>query len=370
MRITGFDVRRVAIPLAETVQWVGASESVNDVLMLRLSTDAGCFGLSQKKVHLGWSSAMTMAQCATELEQVYRPLLMGRDALDADAIWASLDGIAAWSPCKVLIDIALHDLAARAAGLPMWRYLGGESGDVAVLGFIARGKTASRIALMHQQIDRFGFTGFKIKVGSDADEDIAFIAAARSEFGDQLLLRADANWGYAAPDVLRIAERLAKLNVADFEDPCDLTDRALRRDLFANSALPLVIDNSINSRRAALEAIDDGAPRMALKVSRLGYRISHQIVDDCIAAQVKVVAGSMTESAIGALGAIHFYAGHPAFAFSPAEDGYFLTLKDDVSPRPAVTRGIVALGDGPGLSPDWDDKRMQRYSRALEAAEW
>lgn len=364
MRITAIDVRRVAIPLAEEVRWVGASESFNDLLMLRITTNEAVFGLAQKKVHIAWSG-MSMADCAAELLHVYRPILVGRDPLDAEAIWTELDDISGWSPSKVLIDIALHDVGARASRLPMWRHLGGGSGDVAVLGFIARGDIDERLETMQAQIAQFGFRGFKIKIGGDESDDLAFLTAVRDRFGSDLLLRVDANWGYAPDRVLQISDRLAALGVEDFEDPCPLVDRSARRALFAQSALPLVIDNPITSRQAALEAIEDGAPRMALKVSRLGYRICRQIVADCDAAGVGVVAGSMTESAIGALGALHFHAGHRQFSFSPSEDGYFLTLPDDISARPIVRDGIVALGEGPGISPDWDEEKMRRYARPI-----
>lgn len=367
MRITGCDIRRVAIPLEKEVRWVGASESANDLLMLRISTDAaGVFGLSQKKVHLAWSG-MTSAAAAKALSEVYEPLLKGRDPLDAETLWDEIDRIPGWSPAKVLVDIALHDIAARAASQPMWRFLGGVGDQVPLLGFVARGGIVERLAMMRNQVERFGFTGFKIKIGGDTSADLDFLRQVRGEFGPDLLLRVDANWGYAPERVLEIAEALAALGVEDFEDPCALQDREVRRRLFAEGALPIVVDHAIASPEAARAVIEDGAQRIALKVSRLGYRQCVQIAAACRAAGVAVVAGSMTECATGALASLHFHAGHPEFAGSPAEDGYFLTLPDDVCERPQSPGGAVALGDAPGISSDWDDAKMWRYAVPLDA---
>ena len=142
MKITRFDIRLVSIPLPEVVRWSNVSEAANELLTLRIETDDGVFGLAQKKIHPVWAG-MTSRMVAQELNEVYGPMLRGLDPLRTEQIWAQIDRVVGWSATKALLDIALHDVAARAAGLPMWKYLGGWNNEVEVFGF------NSRFALVH-----------------------------------------------------------------------------------------------------------------------------------------------------------------------------------------------------------------------------
>lgn len=365
MEIAGFDIRLIVSPLAREVAWAGGvSETANEMLTLRIETDGGLFGLAQKKIHPAWSG-MSLAMAARELREVLLPLLKGMDPLRPECIWAKIDALSGWSPARVLIDIALTDLAARAAGLPVWKYLGGWSDTVELLGFNARGESKARLATIAAEIERFGYRGYKIKIGTDADKDIGFLRMVRAEFPG-LRIRVDANSGYDLETALRVSRHLADLGVEDFEDPCLLTGKSVRRALQRKSAVPVVVDNIIDSVRAAREVLEEGTLRMALKVSRLGYRRATEIVSHCRAFGCRVIAGSMTESTLGALGAMHFHAAHRDFAWSPSEESYFATLAQDAFPMPRIVGGKVVLGDQPGLAPDWDREALARLTRPLD----
>lgn len=363
MQITGFDIRLVSIPLEKAVVWANLSESANQLLTLRIETDSGLFGLAQKKVHSLWSG-MSQEMAAQELRDVFLPMLRGMDPLRTERIWAKLDEVSGWSPARVLLDIALTDLAARSAGQPMWRFLGGWSNQVEVCGFNARGNASERIETIASEIDRFGFKAYKIKIGANETGDVEFLRMLRAEFPN-LRIRVDANSGYTLNEALRVASRLADLGVDDFEDPCLLKGRNVRLELQTRSPVPIVIDNVIDSVRSAIEVLEEGAQRMAIKVSRVGYRRARAIMAYCRDYGCKVVAGSMTESALGALGAIHFHGAHQDFAWSPSEESYFATLADDVFDRPAIVDGKVTLDDTPGLSGDWIPEKLARLSIPL-----
>lgn len=363
MEITGFDIRLVSIPLERQVVWANLSENANELLTLRIETDTGLFGLAQKKVHSLWSG-MSQEMAAQELRRVFLPMLRGMDPLRTERIWAKLDEVSGWSPARVLLDIALTDLAARSAGQPMWRFLGGWSDQVEVCGFNARGEARERLDVIAREIDRFGFRAYKIKIGADEAGDLEFLRMLRAEYPD-LRIRVDANSGYALDQALRVASRLADLGVDDFEDPCPLKGRNARLELLRRSPVPIVVDNVIDSVGSAVEVLEDGATRIALKVSRLGYRRTKAIMAHCRDHGCRVIAGSMTESALGALGAIHFHAAHRDFAWSPSEESYFATLADDVFDRPAIVDGTVTLDDMPGLSADWIPEKLARLSTPL-----
>jgi L-alanine-DL-glutamate epimerase-like enolase superfamily enzyme len=364
MKITNFDIRLVTIPLARPVEWSNVSEAVNEMLTLRIETDEGVFGLGQKKAHPVWAG-MTARMMAHELNEVYLPMLRGLDPLRTEQIWDRIDRVVGWSATKSLIDITLHDLAARAAGLPMWKFLGGWQDEVEVMGFIARGPTAERIAAIGKQIETCGFRAYKIKIGTDERADCQFLRDLRKEVGDDFLIRVDANSGYTLDEAIRVSGRLADIGVLNFEDPCDLQGSSVRRQLYRRSALPVIVDNIIDSVRTAQDVLEEGAMGIALKVSRLGYRRARTIMEACREHGARVVAGSLTEGALGALSALHFYGAFRDFAWSPAEDSYYATLPDDVFERPSIVGGKVKLTNRPGISGDWIAEKLDRYSVRL-----
>ena len=364
MKITGFDIRLVTIPLERIVKWSNVTEATNEMLTLRIETDEGVFGLGQKKLHPAWAG-MTARMVAHELNEVYVPMLRGLDPLRTEQIWDRIDRVAGWSATKTLIDITLHDLAARAAGLPMWKYLGGWNDHVEVMGFIARGPAVERIATIAKQVESYGFRSFNIKIGTDEKADCEFLKDIRNEFGDGLLIRVDANSGYTLDEAIRVSGRLADLGVVNFEDPCDLRGSSVRRELYRRSALPIVVDNFIDSLRSARIVLEEGALVMALKVSRLGYRQAKTIMEACREHGARVVAGSLTEGALGALSALHFHGAFRDFAWSPAEDSYFATLPDDVFERPPIVDGKITLSNRSGIAGDWIAEKLNLLSVPL-----
>src|SRR5262245_35115676 len=94
-----------------------AASPVTDGHILRLATDDGHegFGYASATPHMG----STKDTLAAELE-LFRPLVVGRDARAVEAILGALDCALHGAPqAKAAVDCALHDLNARALGVPL-----------------------------------------------------------------------------------------------------------------------------------------------------------------------------------------------------------------------------------------------------------
>ncbi|WP_048439223.1 mandelate racemase/muconate lactonizing enzyme family protein [Caenimonas sp. SL110] len=113
-------------------------------------------------------------------------------------------------------DIAMWDLAARRAGLPLWRMLGGASPNVKVYASGLNPTSPERLAAAKAQE---GHTSFKLKVGFGAERDLANLAAMRATLGDSATLMADANQAWDVEQAIDMAGRMAHFRLGWLEEP-------------------------------------------------------------------------------------------------------------------------------------------------------
>lgn len=90
-----------------------------------------------------------------------------------------------------------------------------------------------------------GFGTFKVKVGNDADGDLARVKAIRKAVAGRAKLRIDANRGYSREDGCRFASSLDPDGIELFEQPCAAEDWEANAAVAAVSAVPLMLDEPI-----------------------------------------------------------------------------------------------------------------------------
>lgn len=139
---------------------------------------------------------------------------LGREGLAATAISA--------------VDTAIHDLKARLLGLPLFKMLGSYRNSVPIYG--SGGFTTYSDRELQTQlggwVERDGCSFVKMKVGSQPDEDIGRVKAARQAIGDRATLFVDANGAYRVQQALKFADEFAEQGVGWFEEPVSSDDLA------------------------------------------------------------------------------------------------------------------------------------------------
>lgn len=124
------------LPLtAETIADFDPQDHPVGVVGARLATRSGLIGYGFTGTHAHLASDRLIAAC---IRDCYGPLLIGEDARDRTRLWAKLARYPAlqWvgragitQLALAAVDVALWDLGAKAAGLPLWRYLGGATSE-------------------------------------------------------------------------------------------------------------------------------------------------------------------------------------------------------------------------------------------------
>jgi L-alanine-DL-glutamate epimerase-like enolase superfamily enzyme len=155
-------------------------------------------------------------------------LVEGQEADDTEAIWHriwwALHYGGRGGPAMLAlsaVDIALWDLKARRAGLPLWRLLGGFDSKVpCYAGGIDLDLTIED--LLKQTDDNLakGFRAIKMKVGRpDLASDVARVGAMRDHLGQSFPLMADANMKWTVEEAIRAARALQRFDLTWLEEP-------------------------------------------------------------------------------------------------------------------------------------------------------
>jgi L-alanine-DL-glutamate epimerase-like enolase superfamily enzyme len=170
VKITAIHATPVRVPRRGTfVSSLGAdSYTLNAVV--EVETDTGITGLGEASSIWGERGIGE----ARAIEEGLAPAVIGADPLAINALVAKMDAAVAESwPAKAGIEIALHDIAGKALGVPVHALLGGAVRERILLSHSLSMGSAAEIAEEAARLVGLGYRTLKVKVGRDADADEA-----------------------------------------------------------------------------------------------------------------------------------------------------------------------------------------------------
>jgi len=167
------------------------------------------------------------------VEKVIQPLIIGEDPTNKEYIWHKVYNLLRDSgqkgmPIQALsgIDIALWDILAKKAKLPLYQLLGGKTNSkipVYGYGMMLQKKSVEELCELFKkeanQIKEKNFKAMKMKVGLGPKEDLKLVSAVREAIGDDFKLMVDANHAYNKNDALYVGRGLDEMEIYWFEEP-------------------------------------------------------------------------------------------------------------------------------------------------------
>lgn len=240
------------IPLKETLVDARHGEHVAFEVITCVVTDTeGASGLGYTFTG-GHNGAAIFATLKDEIAD----LVTGKDADRIEQIW----NLVWWTNhyggrggalvfALSALDIALWDLKAKRAGLPLWTLLGGYDPAVKCYagGIDLHLSPDELIAQSERNIAR-GFRALKMKVGREnLSEDVEKLRAMRDRFGDDFPLMIDANMKWDVPGAIRAARAFASYDPLWFEEPIIPDDIAGHARVAEEGGLPIATGENMRS---------------------------------------------------------------------------------------------------------------------------
>ncbi|MEM9027701.1 MAG: mandelate racemase/muconate lactonizing enzyme family protein [Pseudomonadota bacterium] len=144
------------------------------------------------------------------------------------------------------LDIALHDLAARRAGVPLATFLGG---SLRALRPYASGIDSRLASEMIHAAREAGYRAFKLRIGFADANAAADVGAAAADLKDGELLMVDANQAWDRETACREVDALAEIPLQWVEEPLPVDDTADNWAAVANAcAVPIAGGENMRSR--------------------------------------------------------------------------------------------------------------------------
>jgi L-alanine-DL-glutamate epimerase-like enolase superfamily enzyme len=231
VKITDIETRLLRYPLPKPFHpsWTpGAVRPYNDVVLVRVHTDEGITGV-------GAGIASYSRELEVAVEERIKPMLIGTDPMHIELIFGLLQGTTVMGhPHPWLIEIACWDILGKAAGLPVYRLLGGH--HVKLPAYVSTGALRS-VEERLDDLERFREMGFKaVKLRfhhADPREDFKVLEAVRKRFGHDFTIMVDVNQGrvhkgkdptggWTYPVALQVARELEQWDVYWMEEPLDM----------------------------------------------------------------------------------------------------------------------------------------------------
>ena len=261
MKITGVKIEKLLLELTSPFRVAFGTITHSENVMIKVTTDEGVTGYGEA-APLAFVTAETTDSVLAALE-LFRTGLIGMDPLDIEAVHAMMDGLMGGnSSAKCAVDLAMYDIRGKAAGMPVYKLLGGYSNTVLndITVSIMEPQAMADKALSYVR-DK-GYRVLKVKVGADVNDDIRALTLIREAVGPDVRLRVDANQGYDVPTALKALNAFAALGVESVEQclPAWNMEGAayLRRKA---PAIHLMLDESIHgpvdaARACRMDAAD------------------------------------------------------------------------------------------------------------------
>lgn len=286
MRITGIETRLYRIP--PTVRIEDAIQRVShwEWIVTTVSTDAGLTGTG-----FAYTLGMGGAGIREIIDGYLAPLALGEDPRDVERIWTRgwlelhANGSGGFTTLALApIDIALYDILARAAGVPLYRLLGGFRDSIPAYGSGINLHLEGEPLL--EQMRAFlarGYRAVKMKVGrEDPGEDVERVAAVRRLIGPGVALMLDANQKWTAGEAIRRASMLKPFDPFWLEEPILADDLPGHVHVRRSLGVPIAVGETLFTRyqfadyirAGAVDVVQADIPRVGgftewLKIARL-----------------------------------------------------------------------------------------------------
>ncbi len=377
MRIRTIDLWRVKSPLLKPYhlsKFYGTLTHAEAVILC-VTTDSGLEGWGEADPLMPFTEEWAGGAFMLLAERI-APRLIGRDVLDFGSLLDELaHNIAGNSCARGAVDMALHDLAGKAAGVPVYVLLGGKLRDrIPVLWPLGSESLDESLEVVSEKVSA-GYRTFMIKTGSrDVAEDARRTLALIERFPD-VAFQADANQGWSEDESLRFVNLIGNAPLALLEQPVPRNNPEGLARVHAAALFPVSADECVFSlneagRLARMNAVDV----FSIKPSKNGgLAPSRKIAALAEGHGISILINSMIEFGITQAAALHLGATLPNLM--ACGHAYMSTLRlkgDPTDFATLVNNGLAHVPNKPGLGIEVNIKRLQDIAIAhhrIEASE-
>ena len=364
MIITHTEIYRYTIPMVPFTIATGTMRHAQNIF-IRIHTSEGFIGVGECSA-FPMIAGETQATCF-ELAKDFAACWKNKSATDINQRLDELDTLIYRNyTAKSAFDLALYDLAAKAANLPLYQFLGGTNRTVESDLTIGIG-TPEEMAATAQDFISKEVHIIKVKLGKDVATDVERIRQIREAVGPAMKLRIDANQGWSYEDAVLALTQLAPFNIEFCEQPMRSWNDELLPELCKRSPIQLMADESVFTHRDAERLIRNHAcAYINIKFAKSGgireaLRINQVAEKNGIACMM----GGMLESRLALTAKLHVAIACKNILFYDLDTCLLGHLTDPVVGGAQFKGMELSVNDQPGIGADVSESFLSGLEKVV-----
>jgi L-alanine-DL-glutamate epimerase-like enolase superfamily enzyme len=359
MRLDALEAIPYSLPFRQLYATASGQLSERELVLVRARGE-GLVGLGET-ASLSLRGGPGVRRIAREIESVCWPAIADA-GFDPDRIWSALARCrnrGASAQAIAGVDLALHDLAGKARGQPVWKLIGASAGTPVKCNATLTAANPAPLRAMAEGWQAEGFDTFKLKAGLAGD--VTQVATVRDTVGPDARIRVDANAAWTVDVAVERLNAMAKHDLELAEQPVGGLEQMA--EVRRRTGLRLSADEDVVTIRDAREAFELRACELVnAKLSKVGG-IAATLE---IAAEVPTYLSSALEGPVGIAAAVHAVQALP-LRNTASEPAHGLATErlfaQTVGRGPRSDGDLLVLGDEPGLGVEIDEEALA--ARAL-----
>lgn len=374
LKITAVEVLHLQKPLKERF-WmanspIGGYEPKASRLIVTLHTDGGISGHGEGS-----------GGGADLFRKGFASLVIGEDPYMVGRIWEKMFAATygrepsskGWSQSGIIaamapIDQALYDIMAKAAGLPVYKFLGAYRDSVPVYitgGYYREGKGIPELVdEVRGYIDK-GFNAVKLKIGGisggfSVEDDYNRVKAVRQAVGPNIKIMLDVNQGWDLPTAIRASNKMYDLDITWLEEPLRWYDDVEPlKQLKLNTRIPLASGEHETTRWGARRLMETGAIDYMQFDCNAHAGITEWRKVAGMASMCYIKMAPHHEPVLHGHLLASVPNGHILESFAnPDRDPFFFELYDRL---PRIEKSVLYLDNTPGFGVEFNQKALKQY---------
>lgn len=364
-KITGYQIE---LPLKEPFVINYATYPYMPAFILAIETDEGITGYGEAvpDEHVNGEHVNAAFEI---MQHVIAPALINRNPLNINAILNRLDDLIIHNPSiKAAVDIALHDILGKKAGLPLYELLGGKTKDRLSYAKVLSVKPFEQLKDDIDVLIGQGYNVIKVKLGGDVVSDCRKLEQILDYVDESIEVRVDCNQAWSSPKrVAQMVDQLDYPNLMWIEQPLSYKEIEGLNYLYDHMKVPLMVDESILNVKQLVQ-LNINTDLINVKLMKCGgIKAAVHIINYAEAHDIPCQIGSMVESSIGSAAGYHVAMSHHNVQ-STELTGPLLFSKEIGNLKYEIP--YVYLSEAPGLGIEIDQQSLNAITtRQFEMSE-
>lgn len=358
--ITKVDIYKCPIKLKEPfVISLGPMECAQNIVVV-IHTNGGILGFGECSPFMTINGE-SMDTCFVVAQYISK-VLKGKDPTNIEACHKEMDQlIYGNSSIKSAFDMALYDIAAKEAGMPLYAFLGGKNNKTLQIDYTISLSTPEKMANDALEVAKRGFEIIKVKLGHSVEQDVESIRRIREKIGSKLPLRLDANQGWSVSEAEQILNALAPFNIQHCEEPIPRWDFMELPELCSKSPIPIMADETCCDHHDAKRLIQlKACDLINIKLSKSsGIFKALKIVEYAKAGGIKIQVGGFLETRLGFTASAHLALASEQIEYFDFDTPLMMEADPVLGGITYEERGIVKIPETPGLGATIDPDYLQ-----------